>query len=285
MLRQGLGFAVGFALVSTAFPVRAGPLSSDDSIHLWHGTAFREPFNPNDVAKSVITFTHVDEYKWGGNFLNIDMYYSHASSGDSVHGLNDVSNVGSVEVYLSYRNTLSLNGITGSKAFALGRTVKDLGIVLGTDLNTRNDAHSSRKVMPVAGFGAAFNVPGFLNVDLLLFKEWNVNAIAGRSVAYDVTPMVSVGWGIPVYGPVSFEGFGSVSLPKGNGGDGLADTVTEVHVHPKLMIDVGQFFGSKGYQVGVGYEYWLNKYGSDHTGDRTGGSSIRALFVEGAIHL
>src|SRR5262249_35629109 len=157
----------------------------------------------NDVAKLVLTFNHVDQYKWGGNFLNIDMYYSESSSGDSVHGLNNVSTVGSVEVYLSYRHTLSLNRTTGSKAFTLGPLVRDLGIVLGTDLNTRNDAHSSRKIMPVAGLGVEFNVPGFLNLNLLLFKEWNVNAIAGRSLEYDLTPTFSVGWGIPVFGPVS----------------------------------------------------------------------------------
>jgi len=285
MIGRGLTFAVGLTLASIALPVRAGLLSSDDSVHMWYGTAFREPFNPNDVTKFVITFTHVDQYKWGGNFLNVDMYYSHATSGDIVHGLNSVSDVGSVEVYLSYRHTLSLNRITGSNTFALGRVVKDLGIVLGTDLNTRNDAHSSRKIMPAGGLGVAFDVPGALNVDLLLVKEWNVDAIAGRSVEYDVAPMLSVGWDIPVYGPVSFEGFGNVVLPKGNGGDGLADTVTEVHIHPKLMVDVGQLLGSKGYQVGVGYEYWLNKYGTDHTTDPTGGSYIRALFLEGAIHL
>ena len=97
MIGRRVTFAAGLALASIALPVRAGLLSSDDSVHLWYGTAFREPFNPNDVTKFVITFTHVDQYKWGGNFLNVDMYYSHATSGDIVHGLNSVSDVGSVE--------------------------------------------------------------------------------------------------------------------------------------------------------------------------------------------
>lgn len=256
---------------------------SDNSFHLLYGTTFREPANPRDISKAILGFTHVDGYKWGGNFLNIDMLYSMSGYGDDVQGLSEVKSAGATEVYVVYRHTLSLNKMSGGKTFE-GKVLRDLGIVLGTDLNTKNHAFSSRKIMPVVGVNASFNVPGFLNLSLLLDKEWAVNGILGKEVTFDVTPMVAASWGIPVYGPLTFEGFGQVNLPKGKDAFG-ADTVTEVLLHPKLLVDVGTFFGSKGYQLGVGYEYWLNKFGNDHTKDASGGSLANTFFVEAAIHL
>ena len=134
--------------------------------------------------------------------------------------------------------------------------------------------------MPTAGVQLSFDVPGFLTVAFLLNKEWGVAGdvfpVVGpgpvaRSTSYDVTEDISAAWGIPVYGPVSFEGFGSVNFPKGNGGlNGIqgSQTVTEVLLHPKVMLDVAKLAGSSGVQVGVGYEYWLNKFGNDPTSIR-----------------
>ncbi len=256
---------------------------SDNSFHLAYGTAYREPFDPTNIGKTIFSYTHVDGYKWGSNFLNLDFLYSTSAEGDDIQGASSISSAGALEVYTVYRNTFSFNKIGNTKTFTFG-PVRDVGFVAGIDLNTKNHAFSSRKIMPVAGIGFALNVPGFLNVELLANKEWGVNGIVGRSTSFDVTPMFAVSWGIPVYGPVTFEGYGDVNLPKGNGGFG-SDTVTEVLVHPKVMLDVGKVFGSNGYQIGVGYEYWLNKFGNDHTQDPTGGSYARTVFGEVAIHL
>jgi hypothetical protein len=284
MLKRGLLSAATMVLLAAAQPAHAALQWSDDSFHLWGGTAFREPYNPDNISKTVLTYTHVDGYKWGGNFLNLDFLYSDTTHHDNLQGLTPVASAGALEVYAVYRNTLSFNKITDSKKFELGGVIRDVGFVVGTDLNTKNHAFSSRKIMPTAGLALAFNVPGFLNVEFLVNKEWGVNGIAGRSTSFNPTGMLAFAWGIPLYGPISFEGFGDVNLPKGNGGFG-SDTVTEVLVHPKLMVDVGQFFGSKGFQFGVGYEYWLNKFGNDHNVDPTGGSYARTLFGEFAIHL
>ena len=281
MLRRGLVSLVVIGLALAATPARAELQWSDNSFRYWYGSAFREPANPNNVAKSVVTFTHVDGYKWGGNFLNLNLLYS--SLKDPVKG---VSSEGAAEVYAIYRHTLSLNKVTSSKSFAFG-PVRDLGIVAGVDANTKNHGFTARKIMPTAGLSLAFDVPGFLNVDLLANKEWGVNSVpvaAHKSVSFDPTLMVAAAWGIPVYGPVAFEGFGYVNLPKGKDGFNN-DTKTEVQLHPKLMVDVGTLWGSKGYQLGVGYQYWLNKFGNDHSRDASGGSEEMAVFGEVAIHL
>lgn len=252
----------------------------DNAVRYWWGPAFVEPGSPDNVPKSILSFTHVDGYKWGGNFLNIDMLFSEHSN--QVQGLNGIKSAGAVEVYVVYRHTLSLNKITGSKMFELGPIVRDVGIELGTDLNTKNDAFASRKIMPVGGVSVSLNVPGFFNVGALVDKEWNTNAIVGKEVTFDATPMFTASWGIPVVGPLTVEGFTLVNLPKGKDGFGN-DTKTEFLFHPKAMIDLGWLWGSKGYQVGAGWEYWVNKFGNDH--NAVPGSLASTVFFEAAIHL
>ncbi len=269
------------ALALTARSARA--LDWDDNaFRYWWGPSFREPGNSSDVGKNVISFTHADAYKWGGNFLNIDLLYSSPHSNDVVHGLNPVTDAGAAEFYVVYRHTLSLNKITGTKSFSIGPVIRDVGIELGADVNSKHNAFAARKIMPVAGVTFSLNVPGFLNVGILADKEWNTNAIVGKEVTFDVTPMFAAAWGIPVYGPVSFEGFADVNLPKGKDGFG-GDTKTEVLLHPKAMVDVGRLWGSKGYQLGAGWEYWLNKYGADHS--TTIGAKQSTVFLEAALHL
>jgi hypothetical protein len=254
----------------------------DNAIRYWWGPAFSEPGNPNNVPKHIVSFTHVDGYKWGGNFLNIDLLYSNDK--DPVQGLATVKSAGAAEFYVVYRHTLSLNKVTGSKAFQLGSIVRDVGIELGADVNSKNNAFASRKIMPVGGVSVSFDVPGFLNLGVLADKEWNTNAIVGKEVTFDVTAMFTAAWGIPVFGPISFEGFALANLPKGKDGFG-ADTKTEVLLHPKAMIDLGYLWGSKGYQIGAGWEYWLNKFGNDNSAPGAAGTKQSTVFVEAAIHL
>jgi hypothetical protein len=285
LLKRTLLLLAVFTLALAASPARA--LQWDDNaVRYWWGPAFAEPGNPNNVPKNILSFTHVDGYKWGGNFLNIDLLYSNSGKADNVQGLTEVKSAGAAEVYIVYRHTLSLNKITSSKAFELGGVLRDVGIELGADLNTKNDAFAARKIMPVAGLSASLNVPGFLNVGVLLDKEWNTNALPGvsKEVTFNVTPMFTAAWGIPLVGPIAFEGFALANLPKGKDGFGN-DTATEVLLHPKVMIDLGPFFGSKGYQIGAGWEYWLNKFGNDNSAAFNPGFKQSTVFLEAAIHL
>jgi hypothetical protein len=283
LLKRTLLLLAVFTIALAASPARAVQWD-DNALRYWWGPAFSEPANPNNVPKNILSFTHVDGYKWGGNCLNIDLLYSNSGKGDPVRGQNEVTSAGAAEVYIVYRHNLSLNKITGSKAFEVGGVLRDVGIELGADLNTKNNAFAARKIMPVGGLTASLNVPGFLNLGVLLDKEWNTNAFASKEVTFDVTPMFTAAWGIPLVGPVAFEGFALANLPKGKDGFG-ADTKTEVLLHPKVMIDLGTFWGSKGYQIGAGWEYWLNKFGNDKNAPNAHGDEQSTVFLEAAIHL
>ena len=45
---------------------------SDNFIGYRTGTTYREPVNSKDISKDILQFQHVDGYKYGTNFVNID---------------------------------------------------------------------------------------------------------------------------------------------------------------------------------------------------------------------
>jgi len=48
----------------------------DNSVGYRYGTRFAEPFNTQDISKNIVNFTHSDGYKYGTNFLNVDVLKS-----------------------------------------------------------------------------------------------------------------------------------------------------------------------------------------------------------------
>jgi len=291
MTKSGSWSVVALAAALALTADRAAAVDwSDNAFRYSYGGAFTEPGIGSSgesvpIKKNIFSFTHVDGYKLGGNFLNVDMLFS--SIKDPV---NNDGNLGATEVYAIYRHSFSLNKISGRPLFAMG-PFADLLLQAGADANTKNTAFAPSKIMPVLGPVVALRVPGFWNVGVLLNKEWNSNGFAtaggmvshGGTVVFDLTTMFTTAWAIPIGSwPFSFEGFGLVNLPKGKDGFGL-ETKTEVLFHPKLLWDVGTLWKGKGYQVGVGYEYWLNKFGEDH--NAVVGALQSTFLAEAAIHL
>jgi nucleoside-specific outer membrane channel protein Tsx len=268
-------FVAGLALAATTTQAAEW---SDTSVHYWYSSNFAEPAIHGGVEKSVVSLEHVSGYKYGSNFFNVDFLFS--AKQDSARGLNFVNDSGAVEAYAVYRHTLSFSKVSGSKV-AFG-PVRDVGLVLGADWNTKNNAFSSKKIMPIGGVKFSFDVPGFLDFAIQADKEWNENAITGTTIAFDPSLQLSLAWGLPVFGPVAFEGFANLVTPKGKDAFG-EKTVTEILLHPKLMADVATLWGGKGVQVGIGFQYWMNKFGTDS--DKNKGCVERATFVEAAVHL
>jgi hypothetical protein len=287
-----------FALTAALAAPSARALDwSDTAFSYRYGSNFKEPGvgtgQGTDIAKNILALTHVDGWKYGGNFLNIDMLISAGGVGlDTARNSTD----GATEVYAVYRTHLSLNKVTGGKTFEFG-PIRDIRLETGIDLSTKNTAFAPHKIMPVLGPTFELAVPGFWTVSVFAEKEWNNNGIAavqpdgsvtfahGGNVSFNVTPMFATAWGIPLFGlPLSFEGFGSVNLPKGKDGFNR-ETKTELLFHPKVMWDVGSAWNSpkSGYKLGVGWEYWVNKFGNDH--NAVPGALASTPFIEAAIHL
>lgn len=119
-------------------------LSQDNSIGYRVGTEFKEsairnPANPNGtpITKHIVTLTHVDAWKYGSNFLNLDILKS-----DHSDPANKTS-TGAVELYFIYRGQLSPDAIFGTKVFPSG-PIRDITFEAGFDRNTKNTKFGGR---------------------------------------------------------------------------------------------------------------------------------------------
>src|SRR6185437_14386635 len=83
---------------------------------------------------------------------------------------------GALEVFGTYRGTLSFNHLSGTETFRVG-PLRDLSLYVGGDANTKNTAFDPRQRDIVAGLQLAFDVPVYLDVAAAFYKEWNHNGI------------------------------------------------------------------------------------------------------------
>lgn len=263
---------------------------SDNSISWRYGDKFREPFNNQDISKNIVSLTHASGYKFGNNFLNIDVLKSDAKDPSSA-----TSTSGAVEAYVVYRHTLDIGKISG-RDIKFG-PVRGVGITGGFDFNAKSDAgYNSRKRMLALGPTLMMDVPGFLNVSLLALWESNNPSISagafnpgypGHRYYYDTHPMLSTAWAIPLGGlPVSFEGYANFIAPKGRDETGH-NTAPETDIDMQLMYDPGAAMGGTKniFRIGFEYQYWRNKFGnSDSTVAPLGGNSASTPMIRAEYH-
>ncbi|MBA5636583.1 outer envelope protein [Duganella sp. LX20W] len=240
---------------------------SDTSLSYRYGTKFAEPFNNQDISKSIVNLSNVSGYKYGTNFFSVDFLMSDDKDPSSVG-----AKTGAHEAYAVYRHTLDLGKVTGAN-YAFG-PVRGMGITAGFDVNSKTDAgYNSKKRMLVAGPTLMMDVPGFLNISLLALWESNApyNGYTNTAIdryRYKTHPMLTAAWGIPIGTaiPLSFEGYANFIGTKGKDEFG-GDTAKETNIDMQLMYDVGAAMGSgkNVFKVGLEYQYWKNKFGnSDH---------------------
>lgn len=233
----------------------------DNMIGYRYGTQFAEPGINRTIEKSIVSYTHVSGDKWGGNFFNLDVLFSDGRDPSTA------VNTGAQELYGLYRRTWSYNKLTGSKGHGL---IADFGLQMGADFNAKNTTFGSEKKLAIAGPYIAWAVPvGFLTTAFEACHEWNQNGFAQRTTNFDTTFCLETAWAFPFkihQADLKFGGFFNVVAPKGPGATGLAQTKTEILTRPELSLDVGSLFGGKKnfMEVGIAYEYWLNKFGNDN---------------------
>jgi nucleoside-specific outer membrane channel protein Tsx len=249
---------------------------SDTSLSWRTGNTFAEPFNPQDIGKNIFALTHASGYKYGSNYFNVDLLLSDSSDPGS---LNQRS--GAQEAYVVYRHTLDIGKLRGAD-LSYG-PVSGVGATAGFDWNTKNDVgYNSRKRMLVAGPTLMWKVTGFLTTSLLLIHESNapsgafppISEVRGR-YTYDLHPMLTASWGIPLGHGVRFEGYANFIGAKGRDEVGNP-TGAETNIDVALMVDVGAAMGAPKdkLRVGLGYQYWNNKFGNTYA--TTGGRGQRA---------
>lgn len=274
---------IGLALLAAGLSAQAADWSAN-SVGYRYGTRFAEPFNREDISKHIVNFTHVSGYKYGTNYFSADWLLS-----DRKDPASPGSNAGAQEIYAVYRHTLDIGKVAGTD-LKVG-PFRGFGFTVGFDANTKNDVgYNSRKRMLVAGPTAMLDVPGFLNVSLLQLWESNAphvrNGPSFSRYHYDPHPMLNLAWGIPVGAtPWTFSGYANFIAAKGRDEFGNA-TKPETNIDLALMYDAGSLVGAgnKAFLVGVGYQYWKNKFGNDHKGPAGQGAFARTPMVRAEYH-
>ena len=285
MGRSALGGKLAAALLLAAGTSAGAAEWSDTTLGYRYGTAFREPFNTQNIKKDIFFLTHVSGYKYGTNFFNVDFLMSDSNDPAGANSTN-----GAQEAYLAYRHTLDFGKISG-KDLKWG-VVRGWGLTAGFDWNAKNDAgYNSKKRMLVLGPTVMFDVPGFLDVSLLLLNESNApyntfTRVSTPRYTYRTHAALSLAWGLPIGGtPLAFEGWGMFIGAKGNDEFGVA-TKAETNLNPRLMLDLGQVVGGpKGtFKVGFEYQYWKNKFGNDASGAAGSGAYAKTPMVRAEYH-
>jgi nucleoside-specific outer membrane channel protein Tsx len=226
---------------------------SDTAVGFRYGTRFAEPYVGDDITKRVVNLTYVNGYKWGSNFLNVDLLSSDATDSNAE------------EAYLVYRHTLDLGKVTGAD-LGFG-PVRGVGLTAGLDWNTKNDpGYGSRQRRWLLGPTLMLNVPGFLNVSLLAAQDSNQPAAGSPcNCRYSYKPQLvfNANWGLPLGDTgVAFEGYMNFFSAKGIDEYGT-HTAPQTDVDMSLMYDLGGAlgWGKKSLRLGVAYQYWRNKFG------------------------
>lgn len=226
---------------------------SDNSISYRWGTKYAEPYNTKDVTKSIINLSHASGYKYGTNFLSVDLLNSGGTDNNAQ------------EAYVVYRHTVDLGKATGTN-YGFG-PVKGLGVTAGFDWNTKNTGYASKKRMLVAGPTFFMDVPqGFFNVTLAGLWESNRPSFVTARYDYDAHPALLAAWAIPVGAGFSFEGYANYIAAKGKDESG-GSTAPEFNFDGQMMYDVSGNLGLPGgtLRAGVQYQYWRNKFGNPHS--------------------
>lgn len=257
---------------------------SDTSLSYRYGTKFAEPFNNNDITKNIVNLSSVSGYSYGKNFFSVDLLMS-SEADPSAAGAKS----GAHEAYVLYRHTLDLGKVTGAN-LAFG-PVRGVGATAGFDFNSKTDAgYNSKKRMVVAGPTLMLDVPGFLDVSLLVLWESNApfntfTGIATPRYSYKTHEMLTAAWGIPfnVGIPLSFEGYANFIGTKGQDEFG-GDTARETNIDMQLMYDISGVLHTKPntFKIGVEYQYWKNKFGNSDT--HNPGATAKTPMVRAEYH-
>ena len=249
---------------------------SDTSIAISYGTQYKEPYVANGAAisKDIYTLKHIDGDKYGTNFFNVDLLQSNSVDDNAQ------------EAYIVYRRLFDFGKIKAQK-YEFG-PFRDVGLTAGFDLNTKNDpGYASRKRMFVIGPTLMADVPGFLNISLLLLDESNAPLGSnGQHIArytYKTHPDLSLVWGMPIGASAwEFEGYADFIASKGTNEYG-GPTAPEQHIYATALYDASSLVGASknSLKVGVGYEYWHNKFGNPSS---VPGSFAHTPFLKAEYH-
>ncbi|MBS0342693.1 MAG: hypothetical protein JSS56_19430 [Proteobacteria bacterium] len=229
---------------------------SDTAVGITQGWRYSNPgTNASDVQRTTVHLDHFSTDRLGSNLAHAEFVRS--SDNEPAAG----GGGGAQEAYGFYSRDWSFAKIAGHQ---FPGPVRDVSLTTRMDAATKNDAFAEKPVMLILGPTVSLAVPGYLGLGLYAYKEWNHNGIVGTDVNFDLTVRAAASWDFPLGNAWNLRGFLQVTGPKGKDGFGN-QTKTETMAQVRLLADLGALSGGprSGLELGVGFEYWHNKFGND----------------------
>lgn len=220
------------------------PALAQTEIHFQYGS-HTNPFAGTSTRTAVATFQHASTTPWGDDFLFIDVI------GDGVNdGFNDI------DFYGEWYSNLSLTTLRGGGLES--GPVADLGLVIG--LAAGADANV---LQTLTGARISWRIPGFvfLNTDFMGSVDYSGGLDsggapkAGNRFVFDINGLLPFNLGSQ---PFSITGHAEYASPTTN--ELGSDVPFSILAQPQLRWDIGE---QNGYFVGIEYQYWRNKLGTD----------------------
>ena len=281
------------------FPAKAKPIAdlpfflvNDNRLTFAYQFTATEPGATAKTAKQVYAFTHFDAWAYGTNFFNIIALKSdHADPAGPCLGTVATGCAGATEFFGTARSTFGFNEIFNTKAFSMG-PLRDVSFEVGADVGVENRFFGASRRALVAGLQFAFDLPykGFFNIAPMVSQINNHNSFAQCGFAASATNCLPDGnthfdatWAVemnyymdlgflpPSLSYFAISGRAGFTGPKGSSTAPAVSTPTKTELNSepiRLTFDAGKaFWGAKythGVDVWVAYNYWQNKFGSDH---------------------
>lgn len=206
---------------------------SSTNLQLLYGEGFRL----GDSRRATATLEHADGWRYGDNFLFVDLSQHLGSGGVKI------------EAYGEWYGRLSFKKMFGLEPRLPG--LGDISLAFGFNAGSRPKSNPFRAYL--AGVGLDFTVPGFDYLHLDIFA-YQAEAISGAGM--QVTPV----WSIPFsVGDLRFKfrGFLDYATP-GSNANGHWHLLTQ----PQLLLDLGALQGRQdSFWIGLEWWLWLNKFG------------------------
>ena len=241
LLRCAVGAWLVLATAATA--------TAQTEFHYQYGK-LTNPFSAARETTSILTVQHAMGWQLGDSFFVVDIL---DDGGDD--GFNDKN------LYGEWYPTLSFSKLTGTE-IRMG-PIRDIALIGG--INVDGDA-DVLKYLP--GVRASWKVPGFafLNTDLTAFIDASSGVGRGGAPQTSNSFMVDVSWALPFeVGGQSFAVAGHAEYIRGTTDEFGNQVRSWILAQPQFTWDPGALVGAANrLLVGIEYQYWRNKLGTDN---------------------
>ena len=242
-----------------------------------------------NIVKHMVHFEHSDTGGLIWNSLTVTgLLANTAEPGGSPAWAN--TTMGSREVYMTYRGDIEMRALGLPRLWIPG-VIQGTMLVIGGDLNWKDDGYQSRRKFAVAGPIFYLDLPGSVTFAVHVAQEWNHDGVCvpnftstapwcgGANTHYH--PTWNTELSLTEYLTDShifrWEAVWNMTGPKGMDSK-LSKTVTEVYTYNQIVVDVGALLDKPPGMLDAfaGVQFWYNKFGYPFQGHPYGIAGVAA---------